>query len=555
MSMFKPKLLTCLHDYTIRQFRSDVIAGLIVGVVALPLAIAFAIASGVSPDKGLVTAVVAGLLISALGGSRVQIGGPTGAFVVIVYSIVQKYGIDGLILATLMAGIILMIFGFARFGGVIKFIPYPVTVGFTSGIAVLIASSQINDFLGLKIQSVPADFFEKWKIYFENIQNISPQTTAIAVFTIVIIVFWRKISKAIPGSLIALLFMTVLVAILDVPVETIGSKYGAIPNTLPMPRLPNISFEAIQTLLPSAFTIAFLAAIESLLSAVVADGMIGGRHRSNTELIAQGIANTASALFGGMPATGAIARTATNVQNGGRTPIAGIVHALTLVCFIYLFSRWVVYIPLACLAGILVIVAYHMSEWRSFLMILRAPRSDVSVLLITFLLTVIFDLTLAIEIGIVLSAFLLIHRLSLTPNIGNITSEISSSDENGDNLDISQKDVPDGVEVYEIVGAFFFGVTTTFTQIMNNLNDKPKIRILRMRNVLSIDASALNALRQVLKNSRNYNVMILLSGIQDQPLQALKNSGLYKEIGEANILPNIDMALFRARYLLCLAEN
>ncbi len=548
--MFKPKLFTCLKDYSGEQFRADMIAGLIVGVVAMPLAIAFAIASGVSPDKGLVTAVVAGFLIAALGGSRVQIGGPTGAFVVIVYSIVQKHGMDGLILSTLMAGIILMIFGFVRLGGVIKFIPYPVTVGFTSGIAILIASSQFNDFLGLGIKNVPAEFFEKWHSYYENINQVSPYAIGIGVSTLAIILVWKKCFKTIPGSLVALLSMTIIATVFELPVETIGSKYGEIPHALPMPKLPSFDLGMIQSLIPSAFTIAILAAIESLLSAVVADGMIGGKHRSNTELIAQGIANIASALFGGMPATGAIARTATNVQSGGRTPIAGIVHALTLVLIMYLFSKWAIYIPLACLAGILVVVAYHMSEWRSFLRILRSPRSDVVVLLSTFFLTIVFDLTLAIQIGIVLSAFLLIHRLSLTPNIDNITKEITGSDENGDTLDLGQRDIPDGVEVYEIVGAFFFGVAAKFTETMNLLDDRPKIRILRMRNVLSIDATALQALDQVVNSSCKHNVAILLSGLRDQPLKALKHSGLFDEIGEENILPNIESALLRAQFLL-----
>ncbi len=548
--MFKPKLFTCIKDYSAQQLRADVASGIIVGVVALPLAIAFAIASGVSPDSGLVTAIVAGFLISLLGGSRVQIGGPTGAFVVIVYSIVQQFGIDGLILSTFMAGIILVIFGFAKFGGVIKFIPYPVTVGFTSGIAVIIATSQLNDFLGLGIPSVPADFFEKWMLYSENIHLISPYAVGIGIFTVVFIFYWRKVSKIIPGSLVAIILMTVLVAVMDFPVETIGSKFGDIPHSLPMPKLPNFSLEMIQSLLPSAFTIAFLAAIESLLSAVVADGMIGGNHRSNTELIAQGIANTASALFGGMPATGAIARTATNVQNGGRTPIAGIVHALTLLCIMYLFSKWVVYIPLACLAGILLVVAYHMSDWRSFLMIIRSPRSDLSVLVTTFLLTVIFDLTLAIEIGSVMSALLLIHRLSLTHNIENITKEISRDDDNGDELEFTRKDIPKGVEVFEITGPFFFGITATFTQIMNNLGDNSKVRILRMRNVSSIDATAINAFKHVLNNSLRNNMTILVSGIQDQPLAALQKSGLLDQIGEKNILPTIEKALIRAREIL-----
>ena len=437
--MFRPKLLTCLKDYSLPQFRSDVIAGLIVGVVALPLAIAFAIASGVSPDRGLVTAVVAGFLISALGGSRVQIGGPTGAFVVIVYAIVQRHGIDGLILATMMAGGILIIVGAVGFGAVLKFIPYPVTVGFTSGIAVIIALAQVKDFFGLSIEAVPAEFFGKLSAYAEHFSSVNPYALILSAGTVVLILVWQRFSRKIPGSLVALLAVTALAAALKLPVETIGSRFGEIPHSLPWLALPKIQFNTIQALIPAATTIAILAGIESLLSAVVADGMIGGKHRSNTELIAQGIANIASALFGGMPATGAIARTATNIHSGGRTPVAGIVHALTLVLIMYFFPKWAVYVPLACLAGILMIVAYRMCEWRSFLMILRAPRSDVVVLLTTFLLTVIFDLTIAIEVGVVLSAFLLIHRLSFTPNIGIISKEFSDREENGDALELHKK--------------------------------------------------------------------------------------------------------------------
>ena len=548
--MFKPKLITCLKSYSLHQFHADITSGMIVGVVALPLAIAFAIASGVSPDRGLVTAVVAGFLISLLGGSRVQIGGPTGAFVVIVYSIVQKYGMDGLLVSTLLGGGLLIIFGMAGFGGFIKFIPYPVIVGFTSGIAIIIASSQVRDFFGLLTGTVPTDFFERWKVYIEHTASFNPYACGISVVTIFIVLFWQKITKTIPGSLVALLGVTIETAIFKFPVETIGSRFGEIPHALPHPHLPNLDFKTVSLLIPSAFTIAILAGIESLLSAVVADGMIGGKHRSNTELIAQGVANIASSLFGGMPATGAIARTATNVHNGGRTPVAGIVHALTLVLIMYLFSQWVVYVPLACLAGILIVVAYRMSEWHSFLLILRSPMSDVIVLLATFFLTVAIDLTIAIEIGMVLAAFLLVRRLSLTPNIGVITKEIAGKEENGEVLDLAKADIPKEVEVFEIAGAFFFGVTSTFIETMNNIERNPKIRILRMRNVFSIDATALNALRYVLKNAKKNDMQILISGIHAQPLVALERSGLFDEIGEENILPTIDKALERARQIL-----
>ena len=539
-----------MRDYSFKQFQADAIAGVIVGIVALPLSIAFGIACGVSPEKGLMTAIVAGFLISALGGSRVQIGGPTGAFVVIVYTIVQEHGLDGLIVATFIAGLILIILGLSRFGGAIRYIPYPVTVGFTSGIAVLIASAQLNDFLGLGITSVPAEFFEKWSAYFEARNHVNPYALGIATATIAITLLWRRVSRTVPGSLIAIVAATVMVAVFDFPVQTIGDKYGEISRSIPMPVLPHFDLAIVRDVMPSAITIAVLAGIESLLSAVVSDGMIGGKHRSNTELIAQGIANCASALFGGIPATGAIARTATNVQSGGRTPIAGMVHAVVLLGIMYLFSNWVAYVPLACLAGILAVVAYHMSEWRSFVMILNSPKSDVSVLLITFALTVVFDLVIAIQFGVVLSALLLIHRLSMSPNIDNITREISRPDENGDLLELGKKDIPKGVEVFEIVGAFFFGVAAMFVQTMNDLATNPTIRILRMRNVMSIDATALNALRSVVRNSSKHHVTILLSGLHDQPLKALVRSGLYDEIGEENILPTIDDALERARKLM-----
>ena len=539
-----------MRDYSFKQFQADAIAGVIVGIVALPLSIAFGIACGVSPEKGLMTAIVAGFLISALGGSRVQIGGPTGAFVVIVYTIVQEHGLDGLIVATFIAGLILIILGLSRFGGAIRYIPYPVTVGFTSGIAVLIASAQLNDFLGLGITSVPAEFFEKWSAYFEARNHVNPYALGIATATIAITLLWRRVSRTVPGSLIAIVAATVMVAVFDFPVQTIGDKYGEISRSIPMPVLPHFDLAIVRDVMPSAITIAVLAGIESLLSAVVSDGMIGGKHRSNTELIAQGIANCASALFGGIPATGAIARTATNVQSGGRTPIAGMVHAVVLLGIMYLFSNWVAYVPLACLAGILAVVAYHMSEWRSFVMILNSPKSDVSVLLITFALTVVFDLVIAIQFGVVLSALLLIHRLSMSPNIDNITREISRPDENGDLLELGKKDIPKGVEVFEIVGAFFFGVAAMFVQTMNDLATNPTIRILRMRNVMSIDATALNALRSVVRNSSKHHVTILLSGLHDQPLKALVRSGLYDEIGEENILPTIDDALERARKLI-----
>ena len=549
--MLKPKILTTLKDYSIPQLRSDILAGVIVGIIALPLAIAFATASGVTPDRGLVTAVVAGFLISLLGGSRVQIGGPTGAFIIIIYGIVQKFGVEGLITATLMAGIILIFMGFAHFGGVIKFIPYPVTIGFTSGIAVLIFTAQIKDFLGLTA-TLPGDFLEKIIALSHGMNHWNPDAVLCGAVTIVIIFAWEKISKKIPGSLFALGLTTALVAGLNLPVETIGTTFGAMPESFPLPQWPHLTWHAAQTLLPSAFSIAILAGIEALLSAVIADGMIGGKHRSDMELIAQGAANIGAALFGGVPATGAIARTAANVHNGGRTPIAGIVHALTVLAMMLILGRWTTAIPLPCLAGILMVVAFRMAEWHSFRMILKAPRSDLIVLLMTFSLTIFVDLTVAIQAGIVLAAFLLIRRMALTANIAVITREFIDEEERHDPLAISKRSVPEGVEVFEISGPFFFGVTSTFLEVMKNLERKPLVRILRMRHVLSIDATALNALRQVHRESKANHITLLLSGVHAQPLIALEKSRLLQEIGPDNVLPNIDTALSRARELLAI---
>lgn len=550
--MFVPKLLTTLKDYSWRQFRTDAMAGVIVGIVALPLAIAFAIASGVTPDRGLTTAVVAGFLISALGGSRVQIGGPTGAFVVIIYGIVQHYGVDGLIVATFLGGILLVGIGFAGLGNVIKFIPYPVTVGFTSGIALIIFSSQMKDFFGLNIEHVPAEFFEKWKIYAEHAATWNPYAFVISFLTVIIVLGWKRISLKIPGSLVALLLMTAAAKFFNLPVETIGSRFGEIPHTLSAPQWPQMNFQMFRELLPSAFAIALLAGIESLLSAVVADGMIGGKHRSNMELVAQGVANIASALFGGMPATGAIARTATNVHNGGRTPIAGIIHAATLFFIMFSFGQWAKLIPLACLAGILVVVAYHMSEWHSFLMILRAPKSDIVVLLITFFLTVAVDLTFAIEVGVVLAALLLVRQLSMTSNIGVYTREFKDEEEGEDPNAISKRQIPEGVEVYEVNGPFFFGVASSFLEMMKNIERKPKARILRMRHALTVDATAINVLRQAFKECKKKNVVFILSGVHAQPLFALDRAGLLDEIGRDNVCAHIDESLNRVREILSL---
>ncbi len=549
--MLRPKLLTTLSNYSKEQFVADLGAGLIVGVVALPLAIAFAIASGVSPEKGLFTAIIAGFIISALGGSRVQIGGPTGAFVVIVYGIVAQYGLDGLMLATIMAGVILIIMGLAKFGSAIKFVPHPVVVGFTSGIAVIIFSSQVKDFLGLQMGDVPADFIDKWTAYPHFLSSVNWSATLISVAAVIVIVFWPRAWRKVPGSLVALILATVAVAYFKLPVETIGSRFGEIPSMLPAPSLPSFDWETLRNLIQPATTIALLAGIESLLSAVVADGMIGGKHRSNMELVAQGVANIATPIFGGIPATGAIARTATNIKNGGRTPIAGITHAIVLLLILLFLGKWAGLIPLCVLAAILVVVSYNMSEWRSFIGLLRGPRSDVVVLLTTFGLTLLFDLTVAIEVGMVLAAFLFMKRMAEVTNIGVISREFT--DENGetdDPLAITKQDVPPGVEVYEINGPLFFGAAYKFEESIKIVERPPRVLILRMRNVPVIDSSGLHALEQVLKDCKKHNITLILSGVHAQPLFALTNSELIHFIGDENVFGNIHDALNRARAVL-----
>jgi len=547
-----PKLFTTLKDYTRAQFTRDVIAGIIVGIVALPLAIAFAIASGLSPERGLYTAIVAGLLISLLGGSRVQIGGPTGAFVVIVSGIVQKHGVDGLTVATLLAGVMLIAFGLLRFGGAIKFIPYPVTIGFTSGIALIIFSSQIRDLLGLEMQSVPSAFLPKWDAYARAFDTVNPWALLVAVATLAIILVWPRISTKIPGPFVALIVTTLLARLFHLPVETIAARFGEIHAGLPRPTLPHVSLDTITPLAGAAFTIALLAAVESLLSAVVADGMIGGRHRSNMELVAQGVANIASPLFGGMPATGAIARTATNVKNGGRTPVAGMTHAITLLLITLFFGRWAGLIPLATLAAILVVVAFHMSEWRTFASEFRAPKSDVAVLLTTFLLTVLVDLTVAIEVGMVLAAFLFMRRMAEVTNISVLTHEFIDpvDDFEHDPNAVRNRAIPEGVQVYEITGPFFFGAAETFKDRVGRIAGKPKVLIIRLRHVLAIDSTGLHALRELVHRSRREGVLVILSDVHAQPVVALERSGLYDELTEDNIHGNIDDALNRAREYL-----
>jgi SulP family sulfate permease len=537
--MLKPKLFDTFNTYNRQQFSKDLMSGLIVGLVALPLAVAFAIASGVSPEKGLYTAVIAGFIISAMGGSRVQIGGPTGAFIVIVYGIVQVHGIDGLIIATFMAGIILIVMGFARLGSVIKFIPYPLIVGFTSGIALIILSSQVKDFFGLQMGAIPADFIDKWKSYIDHFRTINIYTVLIGSSTIAIITLWPKVTGKVPGSLIAILFTTAIMHLLHLPVETIGSKFGSISSSLPKAVIPHLDLTTIKNLIQPAFTIALLAGIESLLSAIVSDGMIGGNHRSNMELIAQGTANIFSAVFGGIPATGAIARTATNVKNGGRTPVAGMIHSITLLLILLFFGKWASLIPLATLAGILVVVAYNMSEWRHFLSVLKGPKSDRSILLMTFLLTVLVDLTVAIEMGLILAAFLFLRNMIRSTEVSTLKEEME---------DLT---VPKHVEVFEINGPLFFGAAYKFKDAMRLIERPPKVLIIRMRKVPIIDATGLKTIKDVYSGSKQAGTRLILSEVHSgQVMEELRKARLVFAIGKANITDTFEEAKQRSKVIL-----
>ena len=543
-----PKLFTTLKTYSRDQFVADLTAGLIVGVVALPLAIAFAIASGVTPDRGLYTAVIAGFIISALGGSRVQIGGPTGAFVVIVYGIVQKYGVDGLTVATIMAGLLLIGFGLARLGAAIKFIPFPVVTGFTSGIAVILIVQQLRDVLGLRLASAPPDFIERLSLYAANLRTVNQYAVALSAATLLILMLWPRVSHKVPSPFVALILTTVAAYLLHLPVETIGSRFGEIRAGFPSLSLPSMSFAEGRLLVGPALTIATLGAVESLLSAVVADGMIGGRHRSNMELVAQGVANVVTPLLGGIPATGAIARTATNVKSGGRTPVAGIVHALTLLIITVFFGRLAAVIPLATLAAIVLWVAYRMAEWRVFKSELSAPKSDAIVMVSTFLLTVLVDLTTGIAVGMVLAAFLFMKRMAEVTNVTVVSRDFQDAQPSGDvSGAIYRRQVPPGVEVYEINGPFFFGAAEKFKDTLAEVSKKPKVLIIRMRNVPAIDSTAIHALRDLIRRTRKDGTVVLLSDVHAQPLIALGRSGLLDEIGDDCMLGNIDEALAAAR--------
>ncbi|ELR71953.1 Sulfate permease [Fulvivirga imtechensis AK7] len=540
---FTPKLFSLLKEGITRETLSkDIISGLIVGIVALPLAIAFAIASGVSPEKGLITAIIAGIIISAFGGSRVQIGGPTGAFIVIVYGIVQEFGLNGLTIATFMAGFIIIGLGLAKLGNLLKFIPYSLIVGFTSAIALIILSSQINDFFGLGIKNIPSDFLEKWSVYFDHFNNINGYAIAIAVSTVLLTLHFQKLVKKIPGSIVAIILSTVAVQLFNIPVDTIESNFGEIPNKLSIPAIPAIDFSTIQSLIQPAFAIALLGSIESLLSAVVSDSMIGGKHRSNMELVAQGSANIFSALFGGIPATGAIARTATNVKNGGRTPIAGIIHGVVLLAIMLLFAPYAKLIPLSCLAGILIVVAYHMSEWRQFLSILKGNRMDVIILLTTFFLTVIFDLIIAIEIGIVLASFLFMKRMSESVHIQNFTADSVSGEQLFENEGL---EIPKNVVLYEINGPLFFGAARQFQETITQLHIKPKAVIIRMRYVPLIDATGFQSLKEIIKTFHAHGTEVVISGASDALKHDLEKFNLYEFINKEFVVKDINIAIDR----------
>lgn len=526
---FQPKLFSTLKNYTKTDFTTDLMAGIIVGIVALPLAIAFGIASGVSPEKGIITAIVAGFIISFLGGSKVQIGGPTGAFIVIIYGIIQEYGIEGLMVATMMAGVLLILLGIFKLGTIIKFIPYPIIVGFTSGIAVTIFTTQIADIFGLQFggEKVPGDFIGKWILYFHHFDTVNWWNVIVSLVSIFIIAITPKFSKKIPGSLVAIILVTVGVYLLKMYggitcIDTIGDRFS-IKAQLPEAAVPALDWEAIKNLFPVAITIAVLGAIESLLSATVADGVIGDRHDSNTELIAQGIANFVSPIFGGIPATGAIARTMTNINNGGKSPVAGIVHAVVLLLILLFLMPLAQYIPMACLAGVLVIVSYNMSGWRVFKGLLKNPKSDVTVLLITFFLTVIFDLTVAIEVGLVIACVLFMKRVMETTQISVITDEIDPNKESDLEVHEEHLIIPNGVEVYEINGPYFFGIATKFEEIMARLGDRPKIRIIRMRKVPFIDSTGIHNLTTLCEMSQKENIHIILSGVNERVHAVLEN--------------------------------
>ena len=553
-TQLKPELITVISEgYTRKLFLADLSAGLTVGVVALPLAIAFAIASGVKPEQGLYTAIVAGMVTAVLGGSRAQISGPTGAFIVIVYGIVQQYGYKGLAIATLIAGVILIFMGFSRMGVLLKFIPYPVIVGFTSGIALIIFSSQIRDFAGLRMEKVPAEFVEKWIAYKEFAPTLNPYAIGLGVISILIILLMPRITHRIPGPLVAIVLMTLVVRFLHLPVETIGDRFGSMSNSLPSPQLPQLSLHLIREMFSPALTLALLGSLESLLAAVVADGMLGTRHRSNMELIAQGAGNIASVIFGGIPSTGAIARTATNIKSGGRTPIAAIVHCLTLALILLFLGKWAALIPMTTLAAVLIVVAWNMSEWHAFRALLHSPRSDVAVLLVTFALTVLIDLTVAIQVGVLMAAFLFIQRMSNETQFNFITDNLRERDET-ETRDMSGIRIPPEVEVFEIYGSIFFGAVERFKDAMRRIESPPKVLIVRMRHVTVLDATGLRVFEELLESVHRKKTTLVLSAVSKQPLNVMQQSGFISKLGEENICDDIFGALKRADEILAESE-
>ena len=559
---FKPKLFSTMKTYNRKQFTTDLLAGIIVGIVALPLAIAFGIASGVTPEKGIITAIVAGLIVSLFGGSKVQIGGPTGAFIIIIYGIIQQYGFEGLTIATLLAGVFLIMFGVLHLGTIIKYIPYPIVVGFTSGIALTIFTTQIKDLLGLSMATVPSDFIEKWIAYIGAFPTIDWWSAGVGIASVAVIALWPKLARhsaigKLPGSLIAIILMTIAALLLKqyagvMTIETIGDRFS-ISNQLPGAQVPSLTWDVIKGLVSPAITIAILGAIESLLSATVADGVIGDRHNSNTELIAQGIANLASPIFGGIPATGAIARTMTNINNGGRTPVAGIIHAAVLLLIFLFLMPLAQYIPMACLAGVLVIVSYNMSGWRSFTSILKNPKSDVIVLWVTFLLTVIFDLTIAIEVGLICACLLFMRRMAETTDVKVISDEINPEEEESDFQlgNLEHLSIPKGVEVYEINGPYFFGAGNKFEEIMGALrHQRPKVRIIRMRKVPFVDSTGIHNLTNLCLMSQAEGIQVVLSGVNPTVQAVLHKAGFDTMLGEENICSHINIALERAKQLV-----
>lgn len=544
--MFLPKLFTCIKHYSKEQFLKDFTAGIIVAVIAFPLAIALAIASGVSPEKGLHTAIIGGFIISFLGGSRVQIGGPTGAFIVIVFGIIENYGLNGLIISTLIAGFFLLLMGFLRFGSMIKYIPYPITSGFTSGIAITIFSTQIKDFLGLTMDQVPSEFLPKWIAYIKGVSTINYYSLLIGVLSLFIIIIWPKINKKIPGTLISIIAVTAINLLLKLPVDTIGSQFGSISSSLPEFVIPKLDFAIIKELLFPGLTIAVLAAVESLLSAVVADGMIGSKHRSNMELVAQGTANIFSALFGGIPVTGAIARTAANIKNGGRTPISGIIHAVVLLIIMLVFMPYMKLVPMPSLAAILIVVSYNMGEWEAFKMIKKAPKSDAAVFLVSFLLTIFIDLVFAITIGVVLASFLFMRRMADVAEVKCILD----TDEGEESTELTPQSLNEDISFYEISGPFFFGAADKFLNVIKEMNFTSKVLILKMSHVPAMDSTAYHGVEMLYDMCKKNNTKLIFSELQPQPLNVLSKYGFVDHLGSENFCSNLDTAIIRANTLI-----